>query len=299
MGRSKNGSTLANLKGENMINSKVDEESLKYTLIDYLESENQFELAKIVEHTEISYDPQYEFSYVISNQKKMHIILRVPTNLRSRIIENLSVIRKCIFDIYIDDANYMLTDVKVGIKAIQLENFEVKERPIIVEKNSIYSSLIKRLLSDNELSELHKNYLYEACNVGSLGNMMAATMMLGCAAEISLLELVNATYEYFKSSKSDTEITNFEKKVLNVKSAYTRLDELYKRLKIEKELLNSCGIENIDTFFGIFEVIRISRNDVGHPTGKVLNKEAFEVQLTAYMSIINQYQTLLRNLIRN
>lgn len=282
-----------------MINSKVDEESLKYTLVDYLESENQLELAKIVEHSDINYDPQYEFSGVIPYQRKMYIYLRVPRSFKSKIEEYFRIIKKLIYDIYIDDEDYMLTDIRLGIKAIQLENFEIEKRPIFVEKNSIYSSLIKRLISDNELTELHKSYLYEACSVGSSGNMMAATMMLGCAAEISLLELVDATYKYFNGAKTATEIINFENKVLKAKSAYTRLDELYKRLKIETELFNNSGIENIDVFFGIFEVIRLSRNNVGHPTGNVLSREDFEVQLTAYVSMINQYQKLLFNLNRN
>ncbi|AHN24459.1 hypothetical protein [Lysinibacillus varians] len=121
-------------------------------------------------------------------------------------------------------------------------------------------------------------------------------MMLGCAAEIALIELVEATFKFYKKNKSDVEISNFEKKVMGAKTAFIRLDEFSKRLKIEKAILMSFGVENVDVFFSIFEIIRLTRNDVGHPTGNILSKEKFEVQLSAYMTVLNQYQQLLEGL---
>lgn len=126
--------------------------------------------------------------------------------------------------------------------------------------------------------------------------MMAATMMLGCAAEIALIELTKATFEFYKNNKSENEIANFATKVLNAKTAFSRLDELYRRLKIEKSILMDFGIENIEVFFSVFEVIRVTRNDVGHPTGNILSPEKFEVQLSAYITVLNQYQKLIEGL---
>jgi hypothetical protein len=279
-----------------MFTPTVDEASLQHTLVAYLESENHFELSKIIEHSDLDFEPQYEFSGVISYQRKLFLIIRVPIAFRKIVEDQLSILNKYVFDIYRDDNDYMLTKIKIGIKAIQLENFNVHENSIIVEKESVYSTLLKRLISDNKLTDLHKKYLFEACNVGSSGNMMAATMMLGCAAEIALIELVEATFKFYKKNKSTTEISNYENKVMKAKTAFIRLDELSKRLKIEKAVLLKLGIENTDAFFSIFEIIRITRNDVGHPTGNILDKERFEVQLSAYMTVLNQYQSLLESL---
>ncbi|MGG2072487.1 hypothetical protein AB1J28_03795 [Lysinibacillus irui] len=279
-----------------MFTPTVDEASLKHTLVAYLESENHIELSKIIEHSDLNYEPQYEFSGVVSYQRKLFLIIRVPIAFKKRVEDQLSILNKYVFDIYRDDNDYMLTNIKIGIRAIQLENFNVQDNSIIVEKESVYSTLIKRLVADNKLTDLHKKYLFEACSVGSSGNMMAATMMLGCAAEIALIKLVEATFEFYKKNKSDVEISNFEKKVMGAKTAFIRLDELSKRLKIEKAILMSFGVENVDVFFSIFEIIRLTRNDVGHPTGNILSKEKFEVQLSAYMTVLNQYQQLLEGL---
>ena len=274
----------------------VDEASLKHTLVAYLESENQNELSNIIEHSDLSYEPQYEFSGVISYQRKLFFIIHVPIAFKKRVEDQLSILKKYIFDIYRDDNDYMLTNINVGVKAIQLEDLKVQENSIIVEKESVYSTLIKRLISDDKLTVLHKKYLFEACNVGNSGNMMAATMMLGCAAEIALIEIVEATFEFYKKNKSASEISNYENKVIKAKTAFIRLDELSKRLKIEKAVLIDLGVENADAFFSIFEIIRITRNDVGHPTGNILSKERFEVQLSAYITVLNQYQKLLEGL---
>lgn len=274
----------------------VDEASLKQTLVAYLESENHIELSKIIEHSDLDYEPQYEFSGIISYQRKLFLIIRVPIAFKKRVEDQISTLNKYVFDIYRDDSNYMLTNIKIGIKAIQLENLNVQENSIILEKDSVYSTLIKRLIADVKLTDLHKKYLFEACSVGSTGNMMAATMMLGCAAEIALIELAEATYKFYKENKSPVEISNYENKVMKAKTAFSRLDELSKRLKIERVILLSLGIENVDAFFSIFEIIRITRNDVGHPTGNILSKERFEVQLSAYMTVLNQYQQLLEGL---
>lgn len=274
----------------------VDEASLKQTLVAYLESENHIELLKIIEHSDLDYEPQYEFSGVISYQRKLFLIIRVPIAFKKKVEDQLSILNKYVFDIYRDDNAYMLTNIKIGIKAIQLENLNVQENSIILEKDSVYSTLIKRLIADDKLTDLHKKYLFEACSVGSTGNMMAATMMLGCAAEIALIELAEATCKFYKENKSPVEISNYENKVMKAKTAFNRLDELSKRLKIERVILLNLGIENVDAFFSIFEIIRITRNDVGHPTGNILSKERFEVQLSAYMTVLNQYQQLLEGL---
>jgi hypothetical protein len=270
--------------------------NLQHTLIAYLEAEQHVELAQIILFSDMDYQPQYDFSYIRHDQRKLFLMIRVPLGFRKKVESQKGLIFKFVKDIYQDDDDYALTKVELGVKAIQLENIEVEEKPIIVEKSSIYSSLLKRLIVDENLSKLHKQYLYEACTVGSQGNIMSATMMLGCAAEISLLELANAGYLYFKANKSGTEISNYESKVLKAKTAYTRLDEMVKRFAVEKTTFFNLGIENVGLFFSIFEIIRITRNEVGHPTGNILTKEEFEVQLSAYGLALNQYQKLIEGL---
>lgn len=126
-----------------MFTPTVDEMSLKQTLVIYLESENYTELSRIMENSDFDYDPQYEFTGVVSYQRKLYLTIRVPISFKKQVESNKDLLTKLIMDIYRDDSSYMLTKVNIGIKAIQLETLKVQDNSIIVETESVYSTLLK------------------------------------------------------------------------------------------------------------------------------------------------------------
>lgn len=126
-----------------MFTPTVDEMSLKQTLVIYLESENYTELSRIMENSDFDYDPQYEFTGVVSYQRKLYLTFRVPISFKKQVESNKDLLTKLIMDIYRDDSSYMLTKVNIGIKAIQLETLKVQDNSIIVETESVYSTLLK------------------------------------------------------------------------------------------------------------------------------------------------------------
>lgn len=64
----------------------------------------------------------------------------------------------------------------------------------MLEKDLVYTKFIKVLSKNNYIAELQKSYLFEACVAGNSSNMLSASVMLGCSAEILLKNLCEAYY---------------------------------------------------------------------------------------------------------
>lgn len=278
------------------MNPNVSEIDLQNTVISFLKINHKNELAEIISNSIITYEPQYEFSGIILYQKKLIIKIRVPMSHLEIAKAAHGELWNLLKDIYINDDGYALTSIEFGIKPMNLETIKVNDEHVLVEKDSVYATLLNSIITKEKISELHKKYLIESCNSGRNGNILSATMMLGCAGEISLLELTKSYSDFYKENKSENEYNRFLVKVVNAKTAYARLDEFSKRARIDKDVFNKIGVENIESFLSIFEVIRKSRNDVGHPTGDILSKESLETLLSAYSTILDQYIILTQHL---
>ena len=72
------------------MNYTVSERDMKVTLIAYLEGEGKAELAAIIANSDMVYDPRWEFSGVVSNQRKLYLSIRVPVAYK-KIIEQEKV----------------------------------------------------------------------------------------------------------------------------------------------------------------------------------------------------------------
>ena len=104
------------------------------SMIVYLEDERRTDLSAILQVSRFVFLPQWEFSRVVSNQRKLYASLRVPIRCRKSIEENLDFLSKIACQIYIDDEEYYFLGFNdVGMLPIQTEELEFENRHIILD----------------------------------------------------------------------------------------------------------------------------------------------------------------------
>jgi len=254
-----------------------------------LKEDGENELANILSISKFNFDPQWEFSGIVSNQRKLYSNLKIPCAFRSVVDSRLEELSILACKIYEENNSYYYCGIDtVGILAIDLEEIDYEQYKIIVEANSVFTSFMKYLINNNEISDTQKKYLFEACQNGNNGNMLSATVMLGCSAELLLIDLSNAFNEYLKVHGSENEQERFERDVIKTKIASTRLNELMKRIEVKSELFAKYGFDNIKLNFNFLDIIRKVRNDSGHPTGNYITKEQFEIMIGTYQGFLDK-----------
>lgn len=281
------------------MNYTATEKQMLATIIDVLKQDGKTEIANILSVSEFNYDPQWEFSGIISYQRKLYSNLKVPIAFRKTIESHLKEISSIACDIYTDDDEFYYLGInRVGALAIKLEEISYENRKVIVEQNSVFTSFMKYLIDSAEVPELQKAYLFEACENGYSDNLLSATVMLGCSAELLLIDLCSAYYAYFKVHGTQAEQDSFEQKVIKAKVASIRLSELMKRIEARPQLFVKYGFENIALNFNFLDIIRQTRNDSGHPTGNTIEKEQFEMMLANYQAFLPKALKAIRELPR-
>jgi hypothetical protein len=122
-------------------------------------------------------------------------------------------------------------------------------------------------------------YLSEALRSFQTGNHLASTVMLGVASESVLVRVVKAMEGAFDS---ETKKESFVKATKD-KFASTQHAEVWKRLQdkiavLPRDLQDSVGLH----LKGMFDVIRLSRNEAGHPSGKPMERSNTYSLLTLF-----------------
>lgn len=265
----------------------VSEKDMLASMIIYLEDENRTDLSSILQMSRFVYSPQWEFSGIVSNQRKLFASLRVPIRCRKTIEENLSELSSIANQIYIDDEEYYFCGINnVGMLPIQTEEVSFESKHIVLQKDSIFSNFIKFIIDNTQLDKIQKQYLFEACECGDKNNLLSATVMLGASAELLLLDLCNAYKRYLDNQNDSTSAEAFQRKVINARCAHERLNEFLKRALSKQDLFKSLGFEDIKLNFNFFDIIRQTRNDSGHPTGNSITMEQFKMILTSYQHFL-------------
>lgn len=275
----------------------VSEKDLLLTMVEVLKEDGNSTLANVLSISKLLYDPQWDFTKVVSGQKILLFSLRVPLNFRKLMNDSKELLSKVCISIYMDNNVYACYGISnIGVLPIQTEEVEFDNHRVMFEKDSIYISFLKFLSGNTTIDEIQQKYLYEACAAGNTNNILSASVMLGCSAEILLKELCEAYLVYLKNNGTPGEQIAFQQKIINAKVAYTRLDEFLKRAETNPIVFNKLGFENIKLNFNFLDIIRQTRNDSGHPTGKIISREEFELMLGNYqgflMKTINAIQKL-------
>jgi len=271
------------------------ERNLHYTLIKYLGIEGETELQNIIKHCKIVYDKCWEFSGVISNQRKLYINIKTPIEFKKMLEFEIDKIEKICFEIYEDDDEYRAVGVKVSILANNVTSMEINEIEREIEQESIYHNFIMEIANVN-IDKIEKKYLLEACECAIRNNRLAASTMLGCAAEYLLIKLCEAYYSYLQNNGTRGEYEGFERKVLKAECAYDRLDEFEKRVEANSGLFVNFGFENPKLNFNFLDIIRKVRNQSGHPTGNEISEGDLKMIFGNYQHFIKLAHDLIDKL---
>lgn len=130
-------------------------------------------------------------------------------------------------------------------------------------------------------------YLKEAMQAFRAGCMLSATVMLGVSVEHTF-ELLLEQLEAHATHKTTFASTFAERTLLRKFNKFrVVLDSIAKALPPEVK-------EDLDTHFaGILSVIRTYRNESGHPTGKIMDREQTFVLLQLFIPYCKkQYQLM-------
>ena len=159
---------------------------------------------------------------------------------------------------------------------------------------------VKKLKEDiNNIDSITISYIEESIKAYKEDLLLSSTVTLGCASENSILELIDSVCKFINDPKL---IPDFEKE-WGIKSKYEKLKNEYKNRKVKtqieselKKLGQSLSDDEKSLFIdfetildNLFNIYRISRNEVGHPTGKGLDKDT----LKAYIASFKRYATTI------
>lgn len=112
-------------------------------------------------------------------------------------------------------------------------------------------------------------YLGEALQTFRAGNHLATAVMIGVAAEQTLLNLVSALANALDTPAKQKKF----REVTEGKRAKKQHDELMTRLRAASPQLPKTVSANLEQHLGgIYDLIRQTRNESGHPTGRKLER---------------------------
>ena len=150
---------------------------------------------------------------------------------------------------------------------------------------SSYETAILREIPD--IDNITLLYLKEAMQAFRAGCMLSATVMLGVSVEHTF-ELLLEQLERHNSHKATFSTVFRERSLLKKFNKFRAIiDSLITTLPGEIK-------EDLDTHFaGILSVIRTYRNESGHPTGKIIDREQTFVLLQLFITYSKkQYQLM-------
>jgi hypothetical protein len=278
--------------------STIDPKAFLLTLKEYLETEGETELLRLLDRCELSFDYTGAFTYRVWNQRSVYLEIRVPVGVKKRLEENSEKLKKYCMDIFPDSDDYALMGIRFGILMTKVRDDESPETrdAAFYSKNQIYDNLITKI-NKVYLDPIEKDYIYEACLCAKNGCNLAAATMLGCAAEHLLIQLCKSYLAYLKNGNgSEREIQNFEEKVLNAKKAHARLEGFIKAVANKEKLFEKAGLENSNLHFSFLDIIRQVRNESGHPTGIKISPEDLNTIFANYQLLIERVHPLITKL---
>jgi hypothetical protein len=120
-------------------------------------------------------------------------------------------------------------------------------------------------------------YVQEALQAFRSGCILSSTVMLGVATEHSFLQVVEA------AEQSATYAKGFAP-VAKERTTLQKLNKFKKILDLKLPDLGADIREDLDTHFaGILSIIRTFRNQAGHPTGRIVDREQAYVLLQLFI----------------
>lgn len=158
-------------------------------------------------------------------------------------------------------------------------------------------SYLARVKAISDIDDIILSYLEESLKAFRIHCLLSSMITLGCASEKAILLLIDACHT---SLKNPTDKADFTKKIDTI-SIKRKHDEFQNILKTKILLTLPYDIkENLDNYLtGLFSIIRAHRNDAGHPSGKVIQREHLYSYLVVFPTYLEKVYTLMDWLSRN
>ncbi|OYQ62878.1 hypothetical protein B9G53_19725 [Pseudanabaena sp. SR411] len=141
-------------------------------------------------------------------------------------------------------------------------------------------------------------YLEESLKAFRINCLLSSVITLGCASEKAFLLLIDACRE----AMSEPGKTDFAKKIdktISIKQKQIEFQDILQN-KIIPKLPRGEVKENLEAYlFGIFNIIRSHRNDAGHPSGNIIQREHLYSLLVAFPSYLEKIYSLMDWLNKN
>jgi len=141
------------------------------------------------------------------------------------------------------------------------------------------------------------SYLEESLKAFRIHCLLSSAITLGCASEKAILLLIDACKG---AISAPADLDKFEKKT-DTFGTKKKHDEFKSLLDTKIVLLLPKELkENLDNYLvGLFSIIRSTRNDAGHPTGKEIRREHLYACLTTFPEYLNKVYELIGWLSKN
>jgi hypothetical protein len=146
------------------------------------------------------------------------------------------------------------------------------------------------------MSDVSRLYIEDAVNAYYHRCYLASTVMLGVAAEAVFLDLAKSFVAW-----KGTPTEKLEKLLSNPKASYVqKFDEFRKRLEPEKTHLPAELGDGLDLYMhAVLDLLRVSRNDAGHPTGREVGRDDCFTSLRVFARLAKRMYSLKDWLGRN
>lgn len=258
-------------------NELNNEERFKSTVLEYLSYEGYSELQQMLSQSKFIIRKTSDYTKVVWNQRSAVIEIKVPVPYRKIIEEKYeTVLSQVCREVYEETPDYGYGRIELGVLLLSTVKTinHVDQTVRVLQNHANYQNLMDKV-ARMDIDQSHKIYIYEACNSAISGNNIAAITALGCAAELLILKVCLSYEAYLKDEGKDSKANVFNTKVTKARNASTRVEEFHKRIKSDEDMtiFNEYGFENMAIQFNLIDIIRQSRNDAGHPTGKRISNE--------------------------
>ena len=193
-----------------------------------------------------------------------------------------ALFREGITTLGMDDANpsfpfYRVTEY--GRKILSNQD------PYFFTDVSDYERILKSRIP--QIDDVTTVYVKEAVQTFKIGSVLSSSVMIGVASEHTfnrLVEMVQA---------NATHRSKFAK-VYKEAQILRRLNAFKSTIDNHSELTNPIIREDLDTrFLGIISLIRTFRNEAGHPTGKIIDREQAYVNLQLFIPYAEKLYQLI------
>lgn len=144
-----------------------------------------------------------------------------------------------------------------------------------------------------DLDDVTLSYISESVAAFNRRHLLSATITLGVASENLMLLLI----ETYTDKMQDAVRQAAFKKKIDDKWISTQYKEFKKEFAMDVKKLDKSVQSDWETYLdGIFNFIRLNRNDAGHPTGKQFSSKVVYANLQIFVDYAKYVHLLIKSL---